>query len=132
MSHSPKSSVANYGTIENGDTESTLSGGSNPHGTDYQDRDPTHYEPSSDRARRKSFIEEDEDPLQIEPPTMKKKEDKVTWSSLPHKSQLTILTLARLAEPLVQTSLRVSLLIVYTWSSIDLEIVLSFLPTEIF
>jgi hypothetical protein len=32
----------------------------------------------------------------------------VTWSSLPHKGQLAILTAARLAEPLVQTSLRVS------------------------
>ncbi|KAL2072061.1 hypothetical protein VTL71DRAFT_11404 [Oculimacula yallundae] len=30
----------------------------------------------------------------------------VTWSSLPHKDQLIILTLARLAEPVVQTSLQ--------------------------
>ncbi|KAK2625164.1 hypothetical protein QTJ16_005533 [Diplocarpon rosae] len=43
--------------------------------------------------------------MQIEPPTMKQ-EDSATWSSLPHKSQLAILTLARLSEPLVQTSLR--------------------------
>lgn len=38
----------------------------------------------------------------------KVKEDPVTWASLPHRSQLIILTLARLSEPLVQTSLQVS------------------------
>jgi hypothetical protein len=31
----------------------------------------------------------------------------VTWMSLPHKRQLIILTLSRLSEPLVQTSLQV-------------------------
>lgn len=30
----------------------------------------------------------------------------VTWRSLPHKGQLAVLTLARLSEPLVQTSLQ--------------------------
>ena len=38
----------------------------------------------------------------------KKKEDEVTWRSLPQRSQLIILTLARLSEPLVQTSLQAS------------------------
>lgn len=38
----------------------------------------------------------------------KKKEEPVTWRSLPHRRQLIILTLARLSEPLVQTSLQVS------------------------
>ena len=38
----------------------------------------------------------------------KVKEEPVTWASLPHRSQLIILTLARLSEPLVQTSLQVS------------------------
>lgn len=33
----------------------------------------------------------------------------VSWSSLPHKGQLAILTIARLSEPLVQTSLQVSI-----------------------
>ena len=111
MPTSPRpKSPKNYGTIENCDTESNTSDDISPHGTDYQDQALTdvHHEPSFDRARRRSFIAEDEDPLQIEPPTMKKKEEKVTWSSLPHKSQLAILTLARLSEPLVQTSLRVS------------------------
>jgi hypothetical protein len=46
----------------------------------------------------------------IEPPVeLEKKEDEpVTWASLPHRGQLIILTLARLSEPLVQTSLQVS------------------------
>lgn len=35
------------------------------------------------------------------------KDEPVTWRSLPHRSQLIILTLARLSEPLVQTSLQV-------------------------
>jgi hypothetical protein len=96
-----------YGTISS-DTDSTIS---SPHGTDYHERDTPikRNESSFDRARRKSFIEEDEDPFQIEPTTMKKKDEPVTWSSLPHKSQLAILTIARLSEPLVQTSLRVSI-----------------------
>lgn len=37
-----------------------------------------------------------------------KKDEPVTWKSLPKRSQLVILTLARLSEPLVQTSLQVS------------------------
>lgn len=40
---------------------------------------------------------------EIEPPT----EAKVSWSSLPHKRQLAVLVIARLSEPLVQTSLQV-------------------------
>jgi len=122
MSTSPQpKSPKNYGTIENCDTESNASDDISPHGTDYRDQALTdvHHEPSFDRARRRSFIAEDEDPLQIEPPTMKKKEEKVTWSSLPHKSQLAILTLARLSEPLVQTSLRVSAETCYSTVSRD-------------
>jgi hypothetical protein len=103
---SPKASIRSYGGTDNFDTQSDTSYGS-VHGTDY--RAQSHGEPSSDRARRKSFIEEDEDPLQIEPATMKKKEETVTWMSLPCKSQLCILVLARLSEPLTQTSLRVSI-----------------------
>jgi hypothetical protein len=38
----------------------------------------------------------------------KQKQEPVTWRSLPHRRQLVILTLARLSEPLVQTSLQVS------------------------
>jgi hypothetical protein len=36
------------------------------------------------------------------------KDEPVTWMSLPHKRQLIVLTLSRLSEPLVQTSLQVS------------------------
>ncbi|CZT06451.1 related to E.coli tetracycline resistance protein TCR1 [Rhynchosporium graminicola] len=105
---SEPNSSANYGTIENRDTESSQPDDVSPHGTDYSDQalSGVHREPSFDRALRSSLIVQDEDPLQIEPPTMKKKEEIVTWSSLPRKSQLAILTLARLSEPLVQTSLR--------------------------
>lgn len=42
----------------------------------------------------------DEDPLLPLP----KKEEPVTWLSLPHKSQLIVLALCRLSEPLTQTS----------------------------
>lgn len=38
-----------------------------------------------------------------------KKEEPITWLSLPHRTQLIILTLARLSEPLVQTSLQVKI-----------------------
>ncbi|RDW75959.1 hypothetical protein BP5796_06780 [Coleophoma crateriformis] len=66
---------------------------------------------ASDAQRRLSFVEEDEDTLQIETPSdpalpAKEKNENVTWMTLPHKRQLLILTCARLSEPLVQTSLR--------------------------
>jgi hypothetical protein len=78
------------------------------HGTDYPQYG-TSREPSADRSRRRSFIEEDREPLQLEIPAKKEKKEKpVTWSSLPNKSQLAILVIARLSEPLVQSSLRVS------------------------
>lgn len=102
---SPKSSIKSYGTFGNEDTESSASDDGGVHGTDYRRGD--RHEPSLDRQRRKSFIEEDADLAEIEPPTQKKKEEVVTWSSLPYKPQLAILTIARLSEPLVQTSLRV-------------------------
>jgi hypothetical protein len=35
-----------------------------------------------------------------------KREEVITWMSLPHKKQLAVLTLARLSEPLVQSSLQ--------------------------
>jgi MFS family permease len=51
------------------------------------------------------------DPDQPQPPPLdpfdpKSKRESVSWSSLPQKSQLAILTLARLSEPLTQTSLQ--------------------------
>jgi hypothetical protein len=54
-------------------------------------------------ARRVSFIEEDE--FHAEEPAPAPSATPVTWRSLPRKGQLAILTLARLSEPLTQTSL---------------------------
>jgi hypothetical protein len=47
-----------------------------------------------------------------------KKEEPVTWRSLPHRSQLIVLTLARLSEPLVGTSLQVvpTILSIRAWT----------------
>ena len=41
-----------------------------------------------------------------EPPPPEKRREKITWSSLPKKGQLALLTIARLSEPLSQTSLQ--------------------------
>jgi len=62
-------------------------------------------EPPYSTTRRLSFIDQDAAPAQPEI-LVKAKEEPVTWMSLPHKRQLTVLTLARLSEPLVQTSLQ--------------------------
>lgn len=96
---------------ENGDSDGDGDGDSNAsgdlalHGTDYDGPSPCN-EPSHDRERRRSFIEEDEESLPLETRPTKEKTI-VSWSSLPHKSQLAILVIARLSEPLVQSSLRV-------------------------
>lgn len=78
------------------------------HGTDYQKSSlKARNEPISDRERRRSFMEEDEDPLQVDIPVREEKKDiPITWMSLPRKGQLAILVTARLSEPLVQSSLR--------------------------
>jgi hypothetical protein len=111
---SSNTEVDDNAAINDYDSDSDSSQSLLAHGTDYRREsfyNGTHItprpEPTSDRARRKSFIQEDEDSLQIDIPVKRKKET-VTWMSLPHKSQLAILTVARLSEPLVQTSLRVS------------------------
>jgi hypothetical protein len=94
-----------YTPIVDSDRDSDSdSDNSTVHGTDY-DGGRTR-ELSSDRARRRSFIEDDEESLQLDI-TSPEKKDTVTWMSLPHKRQLAILTIARLSEPLVQSSLRV-------------------------
>lgn len=58
-------------------------------------------EEEEDREGRESRSLEQKQAENVEP---------VTWKSLPKRSQLVILTLARLSEPLVQTSLQVSYL----------------------
>jgi hypothetical protein len=105
-----RTTAASYRTIidDNSESDSSASESTAVHGTDYNQPSPRR-EPSHDRERRRSFIEEDEESLphlEVRP----KKENKgvVTWSSLPHKRQLAILTIARFSEPLVQSSLRVS------------------------
>lgn len=55
-------------------------------------------------GRRSSFIEDGE-ALPAEHPRPKKQKP-VAWKDLPHKGQLVILTMARLSEPLTQTSLQ--------------------------
>jgi len=54
-------------------------------------------------GRRLSFIEDDE--AQPERPS-REKDKPVSWKDLPNKGQLAILTMARLSEPLTQTSLQ--------------------------
>lgn len=54
-------------------------------------------------ARRTSFVDQDEAPPTS--PTVTQAAP-VSWSDLPNKRQLTILTMARLSEPLTQTSLQ--------------------------
>ena len=57
-------------------------------------------------ARRPSSIDEEEDPVAIVAASSDSKQDTpVTWMSLPKKGQLTVLTLARLVEPLTERSL---------------------------
>lgn len=55
-------------------------------------------------GRRSSFVEDGEPPPAEEP--LPKKQKPVAWKDLPHKGQLAILTIARLSEPLTQTSLQ--------------------------
>lgn len=58
-------------------------------------------------ARHASFLDQDEvPPTSPSPPTKPDKPGPVAWRDLPKKSQLAILTLARLSEPLTQTSLQ--------------------------
>ncbi|KAJ6015470.1 hypothetical protein N7540_010061 [Penicillium herquei] len=61
----------------------------------------------TDHRRFPSIDESDRDVTVAEPNEEEVAEEKpVTWSSLPKKGQLAILTLARLSEPLTQTSLQ--------------------------
>ncbi|KAJ9245303.1 hypothetical protein DTO280E4_3528 [Paecilomyces variotii] len=56
--------------------------------------------------RRSSFTEQDEAQTAAAATDRSQTEKPVTWSSLPKKGQLAILTFARLSEPLTQTSLQ--------------------------
>lgn len=109
----PRTPVAEgYGSIirsngdSNSDSDSDSSADTALHGTDYDGPSPRR-EPSHDRERRRSFIEEDEASHLLEARPIKEKKTIAAWSSLPNKRQLAILTIARFSEPLVQSSLRV-------------------------
>lgn len=62
--------------------------------------------PLTINGRRLSSDENDDDGPDGMPGQAKDQEKPVTWSSLPKKGQLAILTFARLSEPLTQTSLQ--------------------------
>ncbi|KIV77515.1 hypothetical protein PV11_09305 [Exophiala sideris] len=61
-------------------------------------------------ARRPSYIDDEDDPVALESlanagSSETKKNEPVTWMSLPKKGQLAVLTIARLSEPLSERSL---------------------------
>ncbi|KAJ5935304.1 hypothetical protein N7466_004851 [Penicillium verhagenii] len=60
----------------------------------------------TDHRRFPSIDETDTDHVALPEPEQEVAEKPVTWSSLPKKGQLAILTMARLSEPLTQTSLQ--------------------------
>ncbi|ETN38897.1 uncharacterized protein HMPREF1541_06939 [Cyphellophora europaea CBS 101466] len=79
--------------------------------------DPT---PSTILPRRHSFIDEEEQPHPEVPGlTPKPKDAPVTWTSLPQKTQLAVLTLARLSEPLSERSLSAYMFYQLRWFSPD-------------
>lgn len=67
---------------------------------------PSLSSPNQRRPRRLSFAEESDANPPPSPKRPPEDEKAVTWRSLPKKGQLAILTIARLAEPLTQTSLQ--------------------------
>jgi hypothetical protein len=111
MPSSSRPQVNDYSRV--GDSGHDDSGGGDEYGGQHQKSlvKPRNYS-SFEAERRMSFVDdldEDDEPLRIEIPVRtEEKEKPVTWASLPRKSQLAILVLARLSEPLVQSSLRVS------------------------
>jgi len=135
MPASSRPQVNEYSQVKDNDRDSEEEGESfqstdqsKGHTVKSQDQSP--YDPE----RRGSFLSEDGDPLELEIPVgtrTKEKEKPVTWKSLPRKSQLAILTLARLSEPLVQSSLRVSGPEISGDHSLIYMAVLHILPTKV-
>lgn len=64
-------------------------------------------------ARRPSFIDEEEQP--IAQAAGNTKDAPVTWSSLPNKTQLFVITFARLSEPLTERSMAAYLFYQLRW-----------------
>lgn len=105
-SPSKQTQIDSYGTIHSNDSgsdndsRSDSGGRGSPlvYGTNYNGAH-NHAVSTYDLARRSSFIEENEDPLQIDVPTRGEKKDvPVTWMSLPSKRQLLILAVSDIAK----------------------------------
>ncbi|PGH12472.1 hypothetical protein AJ79_04216 [Helicocarpus griseus UAMH5409] len=107
---------ADYHDDDSSDTETLNSDGISPqehllgqessNGGIRRDRVPASLLLSTPPRRRPSLIEEEETNV-VKPNDAKPEDEKpVSWFSLPKKSQLAILTIARLSEPLTQTSLQ--------------------------
>lgn len=83
---------------------------SNKNGTNIPELDETPEVSPTARRRRQYSVDEENDTSVLNPepePESSPEDDKpVSWSSLPKKGQLAILTFARLSEPLAQTSLQ--------------------------
>lgn len=77
------------------------------HDSDQDVAEPSMYAPPSAARLEVLPVEEEERLLQAQSMTQVSEKSKpVSWASLPRKDQLLILTLARLSEPLTQTSLQ--------------------------
>ncbi|KAK2798040.1 hypothetical protein FQN51_007965 [Onygenales sp. PD_10] len=76
---------------------------SNNNGSTKRNHVPGSLQLSPPPHRRQSFVDEDETNVLDSKPD---KEKPISWLSLPRKSQLAILTIARLSEPISQTSLQ--------------------------
>ena len=63
----------------------------------------TDFEPLLERSKSREYADSDDGRAA---PTSTEKEKPISWSDLPKRSQLALLTLARLSEPLAQTSLQ--------------------------
>lgn len=129
MPSSSRPQAADYSQVQNNDTDSE------EEGSEFRKQSKTkpQSQPPYDPARRNSFVGEDGDPLELEMPVrIAEKTGPVTWKSLPRKSQLAILTLARLSEPLMQSSLRVRIPeILKKNTKVSRLLVIYILPTQV-
>lgn len=101
--------------------DSLLSSGSGPitSGSSDDVEHPKGDRPNIPAARRTSFLEEDEEQpvssVSANSAANKTKDVPVTWTSLPKKGQLAVLTIARLSEPLSERSLAAYMFFQLKW-----------------
>ncbi|KAK5104659.1 hypothetical protein LTS08_002550 [Lithohypha guttulata] len=101
--------------------DSLLSSGSGPitSGSSDDVEHPKGDRPTIPAARRTSFLEEDEEQpvssVSANSAANKTKDVPVTWTSLPKKGQLAVLTIARLSEPLSERSLAAYMFFQLKW-----------------